>query len=230
MKLNKIALATMTAVTLMGVSLQSNAQLAFSVNPNAAWFGYINAFNLDNTYATGFPDATADLRASFAAGPATPLTLSPNTRLYDTVLSEPFWVDQITFAPNKIIEANIYQEVSSVPIGTTVTFDFSTIANTLPSGYEARGFIKVLDGFATWATTQYQYVNLVAGQSASVSFVVADAGAGSELVQAGFSLKGLAVTGSSAEALTSVQVVPEPTTMALAGLGAAALLTLRRRS
>jgi len=228
MKLKRLLLATIATGALIGGSFQSNAQLGFTVDPGQPWYGYINAFELDGTtYATGFPDATADLRASFS-GPT--LSLQPNTRLYDGVLSDPYWVDQITFLPNKIIEANMYQETSGAGLlGQTVTFDFTTVASSLPPGYEARGFIKVLDGLATWATTQYEWVDLVPGNTEQLSFVVASPGAGTPFVQAGFSLKGVAVTGGSPEALTSVQIIPEPTTFALAGLGAAALVILRRR-
>ncbi len=156
--------------------------------------------------------------------------MSPNTRLYDENVANPFWVDQGTFLGNKSIEFNYYQErIDDAQIGQTAVFSFSTVANSLPAGYEAVGFIKVLDAFASWATTQIVTEPLVAGQGSTLSVVVGDPGAGTASVQAGFWLRGLAVSASDPTALTSVQIVPEPTTFALAGLGAAALFIFRRR-
>jgi len=230
MKLNKLLLTALTAGAFIGASLPSNAQITFTVDPGQTWSGYVNAFELDGTtFATGFPDATADLRANFAGSD---LLLQPNTRLYDTVVGDAFWVDQITFEANKVIEANMYQErIDDAQIGQSVSFYFNTIANNLPVGYEAVGFIKVLDAFGTWATTQITTTPLVAGQDWVLTIPeVFDPGDGTASVQAGFYLKGVAVTASSPTADTFVQIVPEPTTFALAGLGAAALLVFRRRS
>ena len=192
MKVKAVLLTAVMAVAMVGQAADWN----FGVNPGATWNGYVNAFELDGTtFATGFGEDPLTGRGTFSGAT---LSMQPNTRLYDDVIADAFWVDQITFEANKVIEFNMYQEVTGT-IGDTVNFNFSTIADNVPAGYEARGFIKVLDGFASWATTQYEWVELVAGQSANLDLVVADAGTGSEIVQAGFSLKGIAVTATSAE-------------------------------
>jgi hypothetical protein len=62
-----------------------------------------------------------------------------------------------------------------------------------------------------------------------LSFTVADAGAGSETVQAGFYIKGLYVDPLNPIAATGVQVIPEPSTFALALIGLAGFLARKRR-
>jgi len=234
MKFKNLTLATLTAAALIGGALQSRAQLYFSVDPGENWYGYINYFETPANgggYVGGFVEGNIPTAsASWGAGPSLPLTMQPNTRLYDENILDPFWVNQATFLGNKDIEFNYYQEhIDDAQIGQSVDFYFNTLANDLPAGYEAVGFIKVLDAFATWATTQITTAPLVPGQGTTLSLVVGDPGAGTASVQAGFWVKGLAVSAGDPISLTSVQIIPEPTTFALAGLGAAALLIFRRR-
>lgn len=237
MKFKKLFLATLTAGALIGGSLQSSAQLAFSVDPNQNWLGYINIFDQADVFQFGWAEGTLPTAsANWAPGPAAPLTMSPNTRLYDENVLDPFWVDQITFEATLVSEFNFYTErFDADPLafqGQTATFYYDTIANDLPAGYEAVGFIKVLDGFSSWSTYQIETKPLVAGQNALISLVVDGSGltgGGTPFVQAGFWVKGAYVPSGSATALTGADIVPEPTTFALAGLGAAALLIFRRR-
>lgn len=234
---NKLLVAACTAAALVGGSLQSQAQIAFHVDPNQTWLGFINIFNQANAYQFGFVEGNvATASANWAAGPSLPLTMSPNTRLYDENVGDPFWVDQGTFMATLVSEFNFYQERFDADptafVGQTVTFGFETIANNLPAGYEAVGFIKVLDGFSSWATYQIETASLVAGQSGSLSLVVSDSGitgAGTPFVQAGFWVKGAYVSAGDPVALTGVQIIPEPATFALAGIVTATLLIFRRR-
>jgi len=232
MRVRNVAIAALAVCAIAVGSMESRADKVFSVDPGASWYGYINAFELDGiTFATGFPEGNlTTMSANFAAGPANPLTLGPNTRLYDDVILDPYWVDQGTFVGNKIIEANMYQEDGGGVIGETVTFNWSTISNDLPAGYSAVAFIKVLDGLASWATTQYEFAPLVGGSGGSLSFIVADAGAGSEFVQAGFAIKGLAVSSGDPIALTgAVVTIPEPSTFVLALTGLMGLVSFVRK-
>jgi len=228
MKLKKLLLATLTAGALLGGSLQSNAQLDFTVDPGQNWLGYINVFDQADNFQFGFGEGTpSTASANWAPGPAQPLTMSPNTRLYDENVADPFWVDQITFEANKVVEANFYQEVDGLD-GQDITFGYDVLLNTLPAGYSAQGFIKVLDAGAGWATVQSTFADLTPG-GAGLSLTVG--AAIDPRVQAGFYVKGVAITATDPDAiLASVFIVPEPTTFALAGLGAAALLIFRRRS
>jgi hypothetical protein len=238
MKLKRLLLATLTAGALTGGSLTSNAQINFTVDPGQNWLGYVNVFDQADAFQFGFPENTpSTASANWAPGPAQPLTMSPNTRLYDENVLDPFWVDQGTFEATLVSEFNYYQETSGADptefVGQTANFYFDTVANDLPAGYEAVGFIKVLDGLSSWATYQIETKPLLPGVPTQISLVVNDSGvtgAGTPWVQAGFWVKGAYVSSSDPVALTGAQIVPEPTTFALAGLGAAALLIFRRRS
>ncbi len=239
MKMRTTLFAILATVALVVYSLESRADLEFGVNPNANWLGFINVYDQADNFQFGFAEGTAaTASANWAAGPALPLTLSPNTRLYDENVLDPFWVDQGTFEATLVSEFNYYQETFDADpnafIGQIATFSFDTIANSLPAGYEAVGFIKVLDGFSSWATYQITTTPLVAGQAGNLNLIVDDSGitgAGTPFVQAGFWIKGAYVSSSDPVALTGVDVtfIPEPSTFALLGGFAALGLIIHRR-
>jgi hypothetical protein len=219
--------------------LAAGANINFDVNPVANWLGYINIFNQADVFQFGFPEGNLGTASgSFAPGPSEPLTLGPNTRLYDENILDPFWVDQGTFEATLVSEFNIYQEIFDADpvafVGQTVDFAFETVANDLPAGYEAVGFIKVLDGFSSWSTYQIETVPLVAGQTEAISLVVNNSGitgGGTPFVQAGFSVKGAYVSSGDPVALTGVDIVdaiPEPASIGMIGLFAAGCYFIRR--
>lgn len=227
MKLNSILFSTLTACAFLGGSLETRA-IDFHVDPGATWNGYMNVFDTPadgGGYLWGSGWGTADLRASFAAGPIDPLTLAANINTYDDNPTDPYWVDQGTLLGNKVLEGNFFQETSGLG-GQTVNFAYDVTANTLPEGYTAQAFIKVLDPDSGWATVQSTFLDLTPGYG-SLSLSV-DSFA-NPVTQVGFVVTGLNVSGTSDAALTGVSIVPEPTTFALAGLSAAALLIFRRR-
>lgn len=228
----KRVLVILAVLAMTGIA--SADLLNFTVDPDATWLGFINVFDQADNFQFGFVEGNlATASASFAAGPSLPLVVSPNTRLYDENAADSFWVDQGTFEATLVSEFNFYQEVFDAdPLafqGQTATFDFTTVSNNLPAGYDAVGFIKVLDGFSSWATYQITTVDLTGGSSGSLSLLVDGSGltgAGTPFVQAGFWVKGAYVSSDDPAASTGVEIIPEPFTIALLGLGG---LFLRRR-
>ena len=225
MKVRNILLTAVMAVTLFGASVESQAaDWEFGVTPNSTLLGYINVFDQAFNYQFGFAEGNlATASGSFAAGPSNPLTLGPNTRLYDENIADPFWVNQTTLEANLITEFVMYQEVLGA-VGETVNFNFETIVNSLPAGYSAIGFIKVLDEFAPWAPPQSEQIDLVAGSSANLNLTTASTG----IIQAGFAITGAYVASSDPIAATGVQIIPEPATFSLIGLVAGGFVFIRR--
>jgi len=206
----------------------AQADVAVTVDPGATWLGYMNVFNTPadgGGYLWGSAWGTDALRATFAAGPATPLTLQANTNTYDDTPLDPYWVNQTTGEGNKVLEASMYQELGAGLGGQTITFDYSVVANDLAAaGYTTTGFIKALDPGAGWSVAQIVSSDLATIGAESLSLVI-DANP-ALVIQAGFIVMGLNVSGTSPEAALGVTIVPEPMTIGLLGLGG---LFLRRR-
>jgi len=176
-------------------------------------------------FVFGSPWGIPDLTATFVGNPGT-LTLGPNT-IGDP---DPFWYigGGGPGAPgNKIMEANLYVEpVGSLP-GTTVTFDVNVSANTLTSAHQSYIFVK---DYAPDYSSFVESKVLIAGTgpySASLATINDPA----RHVQYGFQTVGpdVWITDVGPYGTVVIETVPEPTTFALAGLGAAALLIFRRR-
>ncbi|MGA2324185.1 MAG: PEP-CTERM sorting domain-containing protein [Sedimentisphaerales bacterium] len=206
-------------MTLALVSVGNANTLVSGVNSGDTWLGYVNCFNTDGTYAGwGSAWGTADLPASWPT--ATTLVLAPNTNCYNA--TDSYWVDPVTLLGNKIVEADMYREWDGGLLsGQTVTFDYTVQANTLPAGYVAQAFIKVLDPTAGWATVQSTFLNLTPG-AGSLSLAVGNYA----VTQVGFMVKGLDCDPLGSTALTGVTIVPEPATVSLLAIGG---LLLRRR-
>ena len=238
MKLRHALLVAVGACTFLMGSTQTRADLNFTVDPNATWLGYINVFDQAGAFQFGFAEGDLTTAAgNFAAGPANPLTLSPNTRLYDENVADPFWVDQGTFEANLVSEFNMYQETfdgdPNAFIGQKVNFAYEPLANDLPVGYDAVAFIKVLDGFSSWSTYQIVTAPLTPAGVQNLQLEVNNSGitgAGTPFVQAGFWVKGAYVSSADPVALTGAQVtIPEPSTFVLGLAGLMGLVTFVRR-
>jgi hypothetical protein len=228
---------TALAIALTGVMIGGLAQadIAFTVDPAATQFAYVNAFNIsDDSFATGFGYNPVLSTSAFSGNTQ---ILGPNTDIYTgnnggAVGEDGFWFtgDQ-SGTQIKYVEVATYQEAGNRTIGETITFDFTVTANTLLSnGYTGIGFIKVLDAGGSWATTQFEQVDSATLGDQSLSLVVADAGAGTETVQAGFAITGLYVDTATAAGLGTVEVIPEPATGGLMALFGIAIVMLRRNS
>jgi hypothetical protein len=235
-RLFKTGLATLL---LVGAVAKSNA-VTYTVDPGATWLGFMNVFA---TGAPGYGSAgaggfvfgsswgTADLKATFA-GPI--LTLSANT-VGDP---SPFWYTP-SGGPgavgNKIMDASFYQEFNGPLAGTTVTFMGLVAGNTLADGpVDAAGhgwtsvaFIKdFAPDYSSFVSTT---VTLPAGAFSISLATIADP---LRHVQFGFETIGPDVWAGDPLSVPSVTLttapVPEPSSLALAGL-AAVMLVVRRR-
>ncbi len=111
---------------------------------SADWAGFMNVFELDGTtYAFGSDWAVEDLTATFDDG-------VPNVTMSAAEIDtgDAFWYQNGTGGPgaagNKLMEANLFQEITGCLNGQTVTFSGHVQSNTLVegSGYSASIFIK----------------------------------------------------------------------------------------
>ena len=240
MKLKTKLLKTGLATLLLVGAISKSSAVTYTVDPSATWSGFMNVFNTGapgygiagaGGYVFGSPWGTPDLKATFA-GPI--LTLSANT-IGDP---DPFWYTP-SGGPgavgNKIMDANFYQQFDGSLAGTTVTFMGLVTGNTLANGpVDAAGhgwtsvaFIKdFASDFSSSVTTT------VALTPGVFSLSLATINDPSRHVQFGFETIGPDVWAGDPLSASSVTLtatpVPEPSSIALAGL-AAAVLAIRRR-
>ena len=116
----------------------ARADVVVTVDPGAAWLGYMNVFDLGGGFLFGSPWGTADLTAVFSGSN---LKLGPNT-IGDP---DPFWYigGGGPGAPgNKIMEANMYVEQTGPFAGQLVTFVGDVLAHSFTDAHVARAFIR----------------------------------------------------------------------------------------
>jgi len=191
---------------------------------DAAWLGFMNVFELDGTtFVFGSPWGPADLNSSFDDGAGT-MTMSPNT-IGDP---DPFWY-QGGGAPgspgNKIMEANLYQEVTDTFAGQTVTFSGNVLSNSFTDAHQATVFIR--DFAADYSSSVDMLADVDASGAFSISLdTLGDAG---RHVQWGIRVKGVNVWVTDTAPFGNVvfSTVPAPGAAALLGLGG--LIAGRRR-
>jgi len=213
------------AILLLAVTTQARSAVTVTVDPGAAWLGYVNVFDLPSAggaYRFSSSWGTSDLCANFSGGI---LTLSPNS-VGDT---DPYWY-QGGGAPgnpgNKIVDASFYQETTGVYTGQTLTFTGNILSNTFTSAHTVRAFIKdFAPDYSSSVTTEVPLVNGVFSVTANL---LNDPG---RHVQFGFETVGVNVWVTDTAPFGNMQIaaVPEPSGALLGSLGAAVLVFRRRK-
>jgi len=201
---------------------QANAQVTVGVDPTQDWIGYMNVFDLPTAgggYEFGSVWGTTDLQANFSPGI---LTLAPCVNVWET--SDTYWVQADGVSPNKTMDASMYVQNDALA-GDTVMFDGSALLNTLQAPYTDVAFIKDFTpnyGASTSVTAQ-----LIPGQGFSLTLATT----AGDHIQYGFETIGPDANPATVAGLGIVEIatVPEPTTLALIGLGSVAMLAARRR-
>lgn len=213
--------ALMSTQTLAGVT-------SVSIDDSSApWLGFMNVFELPANgggFVFGSAWGVADLTASFDDGAGT-LTMSPNT-IGDP---DPFWYiggGGPGAAGNKIMEANLYQELSDgILSGTTVSFEGSVLSHSFTDAHTARVFIR--DFAADYSSSVDIYADIDAAGNFSISLDTIDDA--SRHVQWGIQVSGVNVWITDTAPFGSVVLGTVPTPGALALLGLGGLTATRRR-
>jgi hypothetical protein len=230
----KVQLAQSLFVGLLSLAAieKANADATIGVNPGNAWQGFMNVFELPQNgggYVFGSSWGAPDLTAVFSPGV---LTLGPNT-IGDPA---PFWYiggGGPGAIGNKIMDANMYVETTGVFSGQTLTFSGNVLANTLVgqvdllgNGWTSVAFIK--DFAPDYSSSISVTVPLTPG---AFSISLATGADPTRHIQYGFETIGPDVWATDAAPYGNIQIeaVPEPSALALLGIGSFSLLAWRRR-
>jgi hypothetical protein len=237
----KLVIKSLVAATALGAAVNLNAQTTVTVDPLALTLGYMNVFNVAGpgygiagagAFQFGSSWGLADLTASFSGST---LTLGPNQ------IGDPngYWYTPAGgpgAVGNKIMDANIYnQPADGTYTGMTLTFTGDVLsstllnpgnANAIGNGWTAVAFIK--DFAPDYSSSVSATAPLVNGV---FSISLATINDPSRHVQYGFEVIGPDVWSTDVGPFGTVVVnpVPEPTTLALVGMGGLAALSLIRR-
>jgi MYXO-CTERM domain-containing protein len=219
---------TILALTVAALAGTATADVSVGIDPSgAAWLGYMNVFELPANgggFVFGSSWGVADLVANFDDG-ANTLTMSPNT-IGDP---DPFWYQGgggPGAAGNKIMEANLYQQVDGGLAGQTVNFSGNVLSYSFTDAHNVRVFIR--DFAADFSSSVEVYADIDASGAFSISLATIDDA--SRHVQWGVQVSGVNVWFTDTAAFGNVVfgTVPTPGSLALLGLGGLAASRRRR--
>jgi PEP-CTERM motif len=219
----KRLLQVFASCALVSAAVHLNAQTV-TVDPTTLTSGFMN-WSPASGDAAGY-GGSGNSGWGLSALPATfsgsTLTLSPNVNTYNA--SDPYWVNADGSGAN-IMDANIYNETSGTYVGSTLTFQYDVLANTLASPYTSIAFIK--DFAPDYSSFTEATANLTLGTGTISLLTSANAG---DHIQYGFETDGPDANPATVAALGSVIIgpAPEPATLALIGAGIAGIFGFRR--
>jgi hypothetical protein len=192
-------------------------------NSTAPWLGYMNVFDFGGNFQFGSGWGVGDLRTQFDDGAST-LTLLPNS-IGDP---NPYWYTPFGgpgSTGNKIMEANLYQEVLGGGLGgQTVTFNGTVLSNSFTSAHTVTAFIR---DFAGDFSSVVESSVVLSGPGA-FSLSLNTINDSSRVVQWGLQVKGVNVWISDIAPFGNM-VIATPTPGALGVLGLAGIVAGRRR-
>jgi hypothetical protein len=225
--IRNLTAASLVSCAFVGACVSTQAANV-PVNPSAPWQGFMNVFETPQHgggYVFGSSWGTVDLCATWA-GPV--LTLSPNT-IGDP---NPFWYTPAGgpgSVGNKIMDANMYVETTGVFSGQSLTFEGNVVANTLIGSQDANGNGWTSVAFIKDFAPDYSSFNIATYPLTTGYFSVTMATVADPLrhVQYGFETIGPDVWITDVAPFGSIQIIPEPGTMVLVGLGL--MVFIRRR-
>lgn len=218
--------AAIAATAFLGTSALAGT-VNVGIDPSSAnWLGFMNVFELPENgggFVFGSGWGVADLTASFDDGAGT-LTVGPNT-VGDP---DPFWYQGgggPGAAGNKIMEANLYQQVDGALAGQTVTFEGSVLSHTFTDAHNARVFIR--DFAADFSSSVDVFADVDAAGNFSISLDTIDDA--SRHVQWGIQVSGVNVWITDVAPFGNVVFGTIPTPGSLAMLGLGGLVAARRK-
>ncbi len=222
----KLIGSSIVACAILGTAISLEAQTV-TFDPTTLTDAYMSwsptAYTIANFPGDGGANASGwSLPALPAVFSGDLLTLSPNVNVYAPGIT--YWTNPDGTGANQM-DGAVYDETTGTYVGTSLTFNFDVLANTLVSGYSADAFIK--DFGPGYSYNGEQTVNLTPGLD-SVTYAMTGNNPG-EIVQFGFELIGPDANPATVAALGSVEIAPapEPSAMALAGLGLFGMMGIR---
>ena len=171
----------------IGEEAPAPSENSVTVATSQAWTGYMNVFNLDETYAFGFAYGAADLRATATT---TSMTLEPNIAIWTAEATNEAWFDQSAASQtaNKYIEASSFIEDNTLA-GSDLTFSGNVSVADLGEGYTVVAFVKALDPASDYATVVNNNVDISSTGDFTASATAAELVAG-YVIQYGFTVTG----------------------------------------